>query len=255
MTCDEVIRSLSEFQDGELPAGTREKVGRHLDACPRCRRIRTELTNVSLLVRAAPQPAMLDGLEAQVRDALRARTGPAKIWARGPMVIAPLVSAAAAAAITALIAGGFHSGDDTPRDPLADALAAHVRSLMEERSTRIVSADPHTVRPWFAGRLPFAPPAPDLSAAGYPLIGARLDYLGERLVAALVYRRRQHVINVFIWPQAGSGDGAQESASLRQGYNLVGWQTAGLAYVAISDLNAEELGTFRSLFAATLPER
>jgi anti-sigma factor RsiW len=111
------------------------------------------------------------------------------------------------------------------------------------------------VRPWFAGRIDFARATPDLRAQGFPLIGGRLDYVGQRMVAALVYRRRQHVINVFVTPQTGTSLALDGPASLRHGYNMVGWQDAGLAYVAISDLNTEELGAFRRLFEKTLPQR
>ena len=257
MTCDEVLRSLSEFVDGELPGEQRDAVIRHLDACPRCRRVRMELADLSHRIRAAPQPGLPEGFEASVRARLRAQSRIRRQSAgrRVAIAIAPGLSAMAAAAITAFVLAGPGGGEHGAPDPLADVLTAHVRSLLDEQPSRIASGDSHAVRPWFAGRLDFAPAAPDLRAEGFPLQGGRLDYVGQRMVAALVYRRRQHVINVFAAPETGSAFPMDQAASRRHGYNLVGWQADGVSYIAISDLNADELAAFRRLFEESLPKR
>jgi anti-sigma factor RsiW len=136
---------------------------------------------------------------------------------------------------------------------LQDIIAGHVRSLMASHLTDVLSADQHTVKPWFEGHVDFAPPVPDLTAQGFPLVGGRLDYLDNRPVAALVYKRQQHVINLFVWP-APSGAVRPESGVTHQGYNLVQWTTAGMTYWAISTLNAPEMEVFaREIRQRTTP--
>src|SRR6185369_1665767 len=114
-----------------------------------------------------------------------------------------------------------------------DVLAAHVRSLLQDSPTQVASSEAHTVKPWFAGRLDFAPAVHDLAADGFPLAGARLDYIGERRVAALVYRRRLHSISVFLWPSADGSEGAPRER-IHRGYNIVAWTKGGIAYWAVS---------------------
>src|SRR5262249_39585504 len=127
-----------------------------------------------------------------------------------------------------------------------DVFAAHVRSLLQDSPTQVASSDSHTVKPWFAGRLEYAPAVKDLAAEGFPLAGARLDYVGERRVAALAYRRRLHVISVFVWPSNDAADSAPHAVAYR-GYNLLTWSRGGTAYWAISDLNMNELRQLQAL--------
>lgn len=148
---------------------------------------------------------------------------------------------AACLALVSVLALRFIPGMSGPsRENLLaqEVLASHVRSLMLNHLTDVLSSDQHTVKPWFNGKLDFSPPVQDLSGDGFPLVGGRLDYLEHRPVAALVYQRRKHVINVFIWP-ADKDSG--EHAVTEQGYNLVHWTRSGMTYWVASDLNTAEL--------------
>jgi anti-sigma factor RsiW len=121
-------------------------------------------------------------------------------------------------------------------------VSSHIRSLQANQLSDVASSDQHTVKPWFSGKLDFAPVVKDLSIKGFPLVGGRLDYLDGRAVAALVYKRRQHTINLFVWPSQAP-DSAPRSFTIK-GYNLVHWTHSQMAYWAVSDVNAKDLGQF-----------
>src|SRR5262249_22819179 len=126
---------------------------------------------------------------------------------------------------------------------LSAVLAGHIRSLQADHLVDVPSSDRHTVKPWFQGRLDFAPPVPDLSELGWTLIGGRLDYVDGRPVAALVYRRRMHNINVFLWPRSGAASDTIKGEDA-QGYSVLHWDGADMAYWVVSDMNRLELYDF-----------
>lgn len=150
------------------------------------------------------------------------------------------LAAAAGSALDARRAATEHAVDEI--------VASHVRAGLSSRDIDVISTDRHTVKPWFNGRLDFAPPVVDLSASGFALAGGRLDYVGQRRVAVLVYRYRQHVIDVYVWP-SGEG-GARPYATVSQGYALDRWEAAGMTWWAVTDAEPSALAAFRTALDA-----
>jgi len=149
--------------------------------------------------------------------------------------------------IVSVVLGSFHPtpGED---DRLSqEVIAGHVRSLMVAHLADVASSDQHTVKPWFSGKLDFSPPVHDLAQQGFPLMGGRLDYLDQRPAAALVYRRQQHTINLFIWSSGGDPARTVKLRS-RQGFNMTDWSDSGMQFWAVSDLSPGELQTFAQLY-------
>jgi anti-sigma factor RsiW len=242
--CDEAQDLLHGYVDDELDVVSSRALTQHLQACPVCtqayetqRALRTALRTSALYF--TPPPSLPKQVRAIVRRASRADTRP-MWWTWGGLSVA----VAMALVVLLVWSGGLvHMRSPMDEYVLQDVIAGHVRSLMVNHLTDVLSADQHTVKPWFEGHVDFAPPVPDLTAQGFPLVGGRLDYLDNRPVAALVYKRQQHAINLFVWP-APSGAARPESTVTRHGYNLVQWTTAGMTYWAISTLNAPELEAF-----------
>ena len=124
-------------------------------------------------------------------------------------------------------------------DPAADITDSHIRSLQASHLMDVIASDQHVVKPWFDGRLDFAPPVIDLKEEGFPIIGGRLDYIGRRAVAAIVYRRGRHIINLFVWPASGAHSADENRQS--QGYSLRHWTGAGMNWWVVSDVNPADL--------------
>lgn len=244
MNCQETQVLLHGYMDGELDLRSNLAVEQHAQACAACTRaleaqraLRSALSNDALYYKAPTQ------LRAHVQTSLRAR---AKSAAGSRVITWRWLTVGLSFALLAVIiwSVAFVRSRSAADELLArELVASHVRSLMANHLTDVTSTDQHTVKPWFDGRLDFAPPVVDLSAQGFPLAGGRLDYINSRPVAALVYQRRQHLINLFIWPAADEAEHSNQM-SVRQGYNLIHWTRAGMSYWAVSDLNLSELQTF-----------
>ena len=145
----------------------------------------------------------------------------------------------AAAAMLGWLVGLYYAKPGADERIVGDVVAAHVRSLLAENHLNdVASSDQHTVKPWFAGKLDYAPPVRDLSNAGFVLIGGRLDYVGGRAVAALTYRYRQHVVNLFVWPATGESPPAETA---NQGYSVLAWRRGGMQYWAVADVGPGQL--------------
>ena len=159
--------------------------------------------------------------------------------------------ALAASVLLAVFASGgttYLAMRPAPEDPLAEeVVGSHIRSLMADHLIDVVSSDQHTVKPWFDGRLDLAPAVVDLKAQGFALLGGRLDYIDRQPVAAIVYQRGKHLINVFAWPSSGAH--APLRAMTIRGYNVLSWTAGDLAYWAVSDVNPKDLATLQRLIA------
>ena len=249
MSCQETQEFIHAYLDGELDLANSLEVEQHLQECQACAngyRSQTVLRSAfkdSSLYYSAPAR-----LEKRIRSSLRreAKSEVGRRWFGwswlpvGAMALLVLL----AFVIWRAAPGIRPSGDDL----LAQELVSnHVRSLqLETHRTDVISSDQHTVKPWFDGKLDFAPPVKDFSTQGFPLIGGRLEYVNSRAVAALIYQRQKHFINLYIWP-AEQGTATNEEATKRQGYNLLHWTNSGMTYWAISDLNGVELHEFARL--------
>lgn len=245
MACEERNDLIEAYADGELDLSSSLEIERHLADCEACaavlknhQTLRSALGGASLTYDAPPK------LSSRVRSAVRKQekvssVGLLSAW-RWVAVTAPVVSMAILGWALVTV-----SRTPSPGDLLnQEIVSAHVRSLMVAHLTDFPSSDQHTVKPAFNGRIDFSPEVKDLASEGFSLIGGRLDYLDHRPVAALIYQRRKHFINLFIWP---SEDGAGErdvETSLR-GYNLIRWTHSGMHYSAVSDLNPTELRGFQ----------
>ena len=233
----EVRSRLSPFMDGELSGNEAAEIRSHLAGCAECREAEVRLATLRREVRGAlPNPAVPAGLADRVRATIRSDGAPAR---RVPPRWVHVWAIAASIAVVVAAGLGYQAG--RARSAIEDQLIeAHVRSLIAGHLFDVASTDQHTVKPWFDGRIDFAPPVTDLATQGFPLLGGRLDFVEGRPAAALVYGRRRHVINLFVWP------GKIElpvSATVR-GYHIVSWEGDGMTLAAVSDVGTGDLETF-----------
>jgi anti-sigma factor RsiW len=239
MNCHDAQTMMHGYLDGELDPSVSLQYEEHASQCSACRKLLAEhqalqgqMKAPSLYFRA---PA---DLRERVLSSLRKQRRP-----RFPNTLLRWV--AAAACILFLLGAGFLLARlaFAPAEPerlTREVASAHIRSLQEEHLVDVRNSDSHKIKPWFAGRLDYSPTTIDLKAQGFPLVGGRLDYLNGRPVAAIVYRRRDHLINLFVWPSSGSESDAIHQDRL-QGFQIIHWSKAGMSYWLVSDLNATEL--------------
>jgi anti-sigma factor RsiW len=246
MTCQDMQHLMHGYFDHELDLVRNLEMEGHLQTCPACAQA---LANYRSLQGALRNDAFYfkapDSLETRIRSSLRktasrTRPLPLRTWARVGAIAASIVIVFALGWIAA------REGSSAKELLVREIVSSHVHSLMAMHLTDVPSSDQHTVKPWFKGQLDFSPPVKDLSKEDFALVGGRLDYVGDRPVAALVYQRRKHVVNLFIWPS--TPDSATSPAALsRQGYHLIHWTEGGLTSWAVSDLNEKELEEFVQL--------
>jgi anti-sigma factor (TIGR02949 family) len=269
MNCDEATKLMDGYLDGELDPITSQKIEQHLRSCRNCEQAyETHFALVRAIGSAAPYYKAPAELRERIQSSLREeiadrptrnvmRDAQPPFPGRQPGLRTILwetswnwLALAAAIVLAAIIALTL-----VPRlqRPAADQflatqlIASHVRSLMANHLTDVASSDQHTVKPWLDVKLDFAAPVVDLSGEGFPLLGGRLDYLDNRPVAALIYQRRKHFINLFVWPVDSNAAKGTETIS-RQGYQLLHWVNSDFNYWAVSDVSANDLQTFKQQF-------
>lgn len=247
MTCDVSRSVLHAYLDGELDAPRAAEFEQHLEGCAPCvRELEAQESLRSSIQRAQLYEAVPAGLEKKIRKQL-----PASIESRTVRKFPALYWLAAAAALILAIGISWKllpslRNDSTLSASAAEMVDAHIRSLQPGHLTDVTSTDQHTVKPWFDGRIPFAPPVRDFAEEGFPLIGGRLDVLQGQTVAALVYGRRKHFISVFVWPERAEADRYTGS---RNGYNWISWRQGELRLCAVSDTNRDDLAALKDLIS------
>ena len=244
MSCREFENLIHGYLDGELDLAGNLEVEKHLPQCEACMRtfenqqvIRAAIREGSLYHRPPAQlrQQILSAVHAEAGDAspMRiSRGGNARWW----------IGIAATILIAASLIWQFAGRtENSGVNAIAQELVSdHIRSLLAAHLIDVQSMDQHTVKPWFNGKLDFSPPVLDLAKDGFVLVGGRLDYADQHSVAALVYQRQKHFINVFIWPAAREQKLATQSLNIR-GYHLVQWNDGGFNYSAVSDMAMTEL--------------
>jgi anti-sigma factor RsiW len=232
--------------DGELPARDAAAVAVHLADCAECRSLQGVLRETKESVRAAaPYYQASEDFRNRMMSliAKNAPSAPSRSrrlawrfnwgWLGGSFGAGALV----AAALLLLVSLPQDEGIEN------SVIDSHVRALQPGHLLDVPSSNQHTVKPWFDGRLDFAPPVKDLAAQGFPLVGGRLDYIAGRPAAALIYGRAKHIIELFVWPSAHTAATAP-NRTVRNGYTLIQWSNGQMSFWAVSDLNGEELDEF-----------
>lgn len=240
--CADKNHLLHAHFDGELDAVNAEAFEAHLKSCPGCAAALAELHGLrGRLADPSLRPVAPGSLRARIERAVAAEAEPQRRLPRAlPWSLSGGFAALAATlAVMAMLPSQAELADELVSD--------HVRSTLATHLVDVESSDRHTVKPWFNGKLDFAPPVVDLAGQGFPLVGGRLDYLDGRVVAALVYRRNRHVINVFVRPEPTS---LQRPGPIRphEGYNLLRWTERGLEFWAVSDVEPGDLRALRDAF-------
>ena len=276
MNCEEATKLMDGYLDGELDPITSQTIEQHLRDCPNCeQRYMANRALIHAIGSAMPYHKAPTELRERIQSSLREEIAerPTRNAApdAGPLIAKKQpeprsivfeaswkwLALAACIVFAAIIGWNLLPGlqrPDAEQFLATQLIASHVRSLLANHLTDVASSDQHTVKPWLDVKLDFAPAVFDLTNDGFPLIGGRLDYIENRPVAALVYQRRKHFINLFIWPAQSVMTAANKTIS-RQGYQLVHWIDGDFNYWAVSDVSESDLQLFKQAFEKQLPRR
>ncbi len=274
MDCNEARLLLDARHDRELSAAESRRIEQHLSTCAECRREAQALRAVSEATRTADYFAAPDALRARLVAALpethseRPRSRPfgwtwgagrapggergANARGRAASLGWPAGIAAAAAVLAVSAALVLHRPGGTQAPFVEELVASHVRAQLSGHDIDVISSDQHTVKPWFNGRLDYAPPVEDLADQGFALTGGRLDYIDHRRVAVLVYRYRKHVVDVYVMPETDAAARRAPASLTSDGYALASWRDRGMTWWAVSDAEPAVLDALRAALAARL---
>ena len=254
MNCDEADILIHALLDNELDASHAREVEAHIATCPRCtaelaayRQMREAMSKADL--RYSAPASLRQRIDAALPKPVAAPSNVVPLQSRRSLLRGfAMGSVMSALAATLLVAVVVRHDDQQMIE--SEIVSSHLRSLQPGHLIDVVSTDQHTVKPWFNGKLDVSPPVIDLTAQGFTLIGGRLDYVDARAIGAVVYKRRAHVINLFV---AQTSDTERRSATIDtvQGFNIRRWRDRGLNYWAVSDIGADELAEFGEKFEAT----
>jgi anti-sigma factor RsiW len=249
MSCNRSTTILHGYFDNELDAVGAADFERHLEQCANCVNTLEALESMRSSLSVAQ---LYEKAPAALRKKILAGVGSLRpVTVSSTRVVWQWLAVAAALVLviyTGVRVASPHRGDNYETVLAAEIIDAHLRSLQPGHLIDVVSTDQHTVKPWFDGRLDFSPPVRDFADQGFPLQGGRVDVVHGRSVAALVYGRRKHFVNVFIWP-ADEKDVVSRSGS-QQGYQWTEWRTGGMEFCAVSDAAPSALEQLRDLLAA-----
>jgi len=252
MKPDRYATLLSAALDGELGWFRRWRMARHLAGCPSCAAKLEELQTMQGAIRAGlTRHRAPPGLAQRIgnmlpRESVAQPPAPALRWRLAPLAGTGFAGALAGVVLTLLVLGGpLRPGDANLTGAVLDS---HIRSLMADHLTDVLTSDQHTVKPWLSARLDVSPNVSDFAAEGFPLVGGREDYIDGHPAAAVVYRHAKHVINLFAWAAPDAAD-APFRRETRQGFNLIRWRHGGIEYVAVSDVEMDQLAAFTRLVA------
>ena len=249
MNCDEADILLHALIDGELDAENARAVEAHIAGCPKCAVALRDMRELrKAIIPAALRHTAPDNLRRNIEGRLLT---PQAVVADRRAALKGFAVGAAASAIAATGLFLIVTRKAEQQRVLDEIVSAHLRSLQGDRLTDVVSSDQHTVKPWFNGRLAASPPVMDLTAQGFTLLGARIDYVDARPVAAIVYRRRVHIINLFCEPALTQSETSASMQSLH-GFHVRSWREKGIHLWAVSDISPDELNEFGEKLAAAL---
>jgi len=252
MQCNRARELIEAYFDEELGGDDRSAISSHIASCASCTRLASDIMRTSSMVAGLGRKAAPAALVSRIRSRLdaegREHAEPPQVpWQMSSGVVWRQAAVLAACCmLSVLVTWSVVTSSDQADRLQQEIVAAHIRSLLQDSPIQVASSDTHTVKPWFAGRVDFAPEVKDLTAEGFPLVGGRLDYVDGRRVGVLVYRRRLHVVNVFTW-RARTDTETAPAFSNKNGHNLLIWTRGGIAYAAVSDLDASELQRLQTL--------
>jgi len=247
MECKDVSARIESYLDGELTLSDKREVEKHLPACPACQARLENLRALHVGINSLSSEHVPASLKKNIHLGLKDVTGEDN---RSGNLFGWLGFSGGAMALVSVIVWAMISVTFVvPQQSRIseEIITAHVRSLLVDHATDVISTDSHTVKPWFNGKLDFSPQVKNFAAQGFALQGGRLEYINNRTSSALVYKRRAHIINVFIMRSDNAEQADSSTLISRQGFNVYQWTTNGLAYWVVSDLNKTELHEFKQL--------